>query len=340
MARTSRSLQLGVESTYNTAVSPTKAFEVTNDDWALARQAIEQRDTDRVGAAALLEHNQRWTNMGAGGSIQMAVYDNGMGLLFANIFSTKTAPAAVTSTTQNKRHRTYQVNATHPAASFTARRVRDRVNATSGAGELEEFTYAGCVPTAINFALGQKEKMTLGVTFDGASEASGGSATAAVYHATAQEQWIADDCKITLDGTELPWFNNFSLDIAYAWKTDMYTFSGTGNKQKPVQQGVPVITGSLGSPAYTDTLKADLYDKFRAGESVPLIVELAKGSTSAPDQDILRFSLPQIRFGGNTPQGSGQDITMIEGPFEALHTGASSNFPLTIYLQNDDAADS
>ena len=179
----------------------------------------------------------------------------------------------------------------------------------------------------------------LGVTFDGMDEAAvGGSAVAQTYAAD-QQFFDWRDTRVRIDDTEVPWFGNFSLDMAFNLDTAIYTFSGTSNKQKPNRVGVPTFTGTLDAPVYTDTLKTNLYDKFRAGDTVKIELEAIKGSATPADQDILRITLAKCQWSGSTPQGAPGGQTSISGGFEVLHSGSASDYAVEMYLQNGDEHD-
>ena len=338
MATTSRYCGLGEETVYGTAVAATRSFEDTGDDWTLDNQPVEVRDTTRVGAQALLEHNRRYAMRGASGSINIPVYENGLGLLWSNLLGTATTPAAVASTTRARFSRNYRSSAAGDNSSFTVRRGRSYRVAATAADAIEEFIYAGCVPVSANLSLASGDKWMLGVTFDAQSEATGGSAVTQAYPA-AQQFFDWRDTRLLIDGTEVPYFGNFSLDMGFNLDTAIYTFSGTSNKQKPTRVGVPTFTGTLDAPVYTDTLKTSLYDKFRAGDTVSIVLEATKGATAAADQDILRITLARCQWSGSTPQGSPGANTAISGGFEVLHSGASTDYAVEVYLQNGESTD-
>ena len=335
---TSRYCGIGEETAYGTAVAATRSFEDTGDDWTLDNQPVEQRDTTRVGAQALLEHNRRWARRGASGSINVPLYDRGLGLLFANLIGTATTPTAVPSTTTARFGRNYRSSAQGDGSSFTVRRGRSVRTAATHAEGIEEFVYAGCVPVSANLSCASGEKWMLAVSFDAQSEETGGSAVTQAY-ATAQQFFDWRDTRVLIDDTEVPWFGNFSLDMAFNLDTAIHTFSGTSNKQKPNRVGVPTYTGTLDSPVYTDTLKTALYDKFRAGDTVKIEVVAQKASSSAADADILRITLAKAQWSGSTPQGAPGSNTAITGGFEVLHSGLSTDYAVDIYLQNLDSTD-
>ena len=338
MSTTSRYCGIGEETNYGVAVAATRSFEDTGDDWTLDNQPVEVRDTTRVGAQAILEHNRRWARRGATGSINVPGYDRGQGLLWTNLLGVATTPTSVPSTSTARFGRYYRSSAVGDNTSLTVRRGRSVRTAATHAEGIEEFVYAGCVPVSANISVASGEKWMFGVTFDAQSEATGGSAVTQAYPAS-QQFFDWRDTRVLIDDTEVPWFGNFSLDMSFNLDVGIHTFSGTSNKQKPNRVGVPTYTGTLDSPVYTDTLKTALYDKFRAGDTVKIEVVAQKASATAADADILRVTLGHCQWSGSTPQGAPGSNTAISGGFEVLHTGASTDYAVEVYLQNLDSTD-
>ena len=119
-----RYVNLGLETAYGTAVAGTKSFEDTGDDWELQVSPVTIADTTRSGQQAAMEHNYAQVVKGAQGSINIGLYDNGIGLLAANLLGEATAPTAVPSTTTGRFGRNYRSTAEGDDSSFTVRRGR------------------------------------------------------------------------------------------------------------------------------------------------------------------------------------------------------------------------
>ena len=97
-----RYASVGIETVYATPVAGTKSYEDTGDTFALQTEPVMVADTTRVGQQADLDHNYRQVIIGAEGDINVPAYENGLGLLWANLLGVATAPAAVSGTSNGR----------------------------------------------------------------------------------------------------------------------------------------------------------------------------------------------------------------------------------------------
>ena len=336
-----RYCNVGIEGTYGTAVAGTKSFEDTGDDWVLAVSPVEIPETTRSGQQADLEHNYQQVIKGATGSINVGFYDNGLGLLLSNLLGSSTAPAAVSGTTNARHTRTYRSTSEGDNSSFTVRRGRV-VRASSWATEsVEEFVYAGCVPTDFELSVSKDNPWMLKVGFDARSAARGGSAVAQTYHAVSQQFFNWDHTKLQINDTDIDEFEGFSLTGNFNLNTDNHPLTGSANKVHPLRQGRASYEGTLSGGTYTQDIQSVVVDSFRNGTPVKLAAIAQKGSTTATDADILRVTLGSVRFTGNDPTSGPGDAmgSSLDAPFKVFWPGGATDYAVEIVLQNADTSD-
>ena len=336
-----RYVNVGLESVYGTAVAGSKSFEDTGDDWVPVTSPVEIPETTRSGQQADLTHNYQQVVKGATGSLNVGLYDNGLGLLFANLLGYASAPAAVSGTTNGRYTRQYRTTGEGSDASFTVRRGRIVRAGTWASESVEEWIYAGCRPTDFELSVSKDNPWMLKVGFDARTEERGGAAVAQTYHSVAQQFFNWTDTKIQINDTDIDEFEGFSLSGNFNLFTDKHPLTGSANKMNPKAMGKASYEGSLTGGTYTADLQSVLYDNFVNGTPVKIDAVAQKRSTTASDADIFRVTLAEARFTGNAPSSPpGQsEGSMIEGPFKVFWGGGSTDYAVEITLQNGDSTD-
>ena len=336
-----RYVNVGVETDYGTAVAGTKSFEDTGDDWVPVTSPVQIPETTRSGQQAALSHNYRQVVKGATGSLNVGFYDNGLGLLLANLLGYASAPTAVAGTTNGRYTRTYRTTGEGSSASFTVRRGRILRSGTWGSESVEEFIYAGCRPTGFELSVSKDNPWMLKVDFDAQSESRGGAAVAQTYHSVTQQFFNWDDTKIQINDVDIDAFEGFSLTGSFNLYTDKHPLASSANKTLPLRMGMASYEGSLTGGTYKAELQTAVYDNFVNGTPVKLAAIAQKRSTTATDADILNVTLDAVRFTGNAPSsppGQSEGST-IDAPFMVFWGGASTDHAVEVVLQNGDSSD-
>ena len=348
MSANDRYASLGVETTAGTAVAATRSYEDTGDDWQVVPSPVEIGETTRAAQQAALAHNYQQTLEKVTGSINTGLYNSGVGLLLSNLLGAATAPAAVTSTTNNRFGRNYRSTAGGDTSSFTVRRGRSSRDANWEGESIEEFVYAGCVISGFELSVSSNSPWMLKVNFEGMTETPGGSAVAQLYPpigagASLVRFFSWQNTSISVGGVALDKFGGFTLTGNYNLDAAIKPLNSSSNIKKPLRQGLPTLEGSLSAGVYSADAKTAVYDRFRSGEVVSLVAEAkmdpTAGITDDHSRDIFRVTLAQVRFTGATPQGAPGSKTMIEGPFKVFWDGGASSYAVDLYLQNSERTD-
>ena len=229
-------VQVGVESTYGTAVAPTRAFEAKADTW--------QRDVEYIESVGFRKDQQTirsdrhdTISIGATGSIEVDVLNKGMGLLLQHALGGSSGPTQQGGTAAYLQ--TFETNDVGPATSYTVQVAKADSN-----GGLQAFTYEGSVITGWNISadLGSAVSMT----FDFDSEAEQNStALAAASYPSGSDVFVYTDVTIEIDDSAVSTFTSFSLDGDLGMKTDRRFLKGSAVKGQPLRNALPSYTGSL-----------------------------------------------------------------------------------------------
>ena len=135
-------IQVAEESSYGTAVSPTRAFEAKTDTW--------QRDVEYISSVGFRKDQQTirsdrhdTISLGASGSIEVDVLNKGRGLLLKHTLGGNSGPTQQGGTAAYLQ--TFEPNDTGPATSITG-----QVGKVDSNGGLQSFTYEGSGITGFN----------------------------------------------------------------------------------------------------------------------------------------------------------------------------------------------
>ena len=349
MSANDRYASLGAETSYGTAVAATRSYEDTGDDWQVVASPVQVGETTRAAQQTDLAHNYQQTLEKVTGSLNTAVYNNGVGLLFANLLGEATTPAAVTSTSNNRYGRNYRSEAAGDTTSFTVRRGRSSRTANWESEAIEEFIYSGCVISGFELSVAANNPWMLKVNFEGQSETPGGSAVAQLYPpigtgASLVRFFSWQNTSVSVGGATLDKFGGFTLTGNFNLDTAIKPLNSSSNIAKPLRQGLATLEGTLSAGVYSADVKTAVYDRFRSGELASIVVEAkmdpTSGITDDHSRDIFRVTLAQCRFTGTTPSGAPGSKTMLEGPYKVFWDGSSTSHAVDIYLQNAERTDS
>ena len=316
-------VQVGVESTYGTAVAPTRAYEAKADTF--------QRDVEYIQSVGfrkdmetVLSGRDQTVSLGATGSIEMDVMNKGMGLLLQHTLGTS-AIAQQGSTAAYLQ--TFSTNDTGGTGSFTVQSSK-----VDSGGTLRGFTNEGSVITGfnINQELGANTSMTF--NFDSENEQTSTAIATASYPAS-MTPFNYTDATIEIDDSAVSTFTSFSLDGDLAMKTDRRFLKGSATKGQPKRAGVPSYTGTI-SGEFEDLTQ---YAAFSAGTEFKLEFIVTQGTAIAGSYyPYFHVTMPTCKWTGSTPVASLDDMTTIDLPYTVLWDGSNPAITIT-YMSTDTA---
>ena len=305
-------VQIGVESTYGTAVAPTRAFEAKTDTWQREVEFIESVGF-RKDQQTIRSDRHDTISVGASGSIDCDVLTKGMGLLLQHSLGGSSGPtqqggtAAYTST--------FETSDSGPGTSYTVQVAKADSN-----GGLQAFTYEGSIVTGFNVSQDLGSALSLTVDFDSEAEQNS-TALAAASYPSGTDVFVYTDATIEIDDSAISTFTSFSLDGDLGMKTDRRFLKGSAVKGQPLRNALPSYTGSLSGEFQVMAQ----YEAFVAGTTFKLEFIAAKSTAIAGSYyPTFKVTLPVCVFTGSTPTASLSDLSTIELPFTVLDNGSDA----------------
>ena len=317
-------VQVGVESTYGTAVAPTRAFEAKADTWARDVEYIESVGF-RKDQQTIRSDRHDTISIGATGSIEVDVLNKGMGLILQHALGGSSGPTQQGGTAAYLQ--TFETNDVGPATSYTV-----QVGKVDSNGGLQSFTYEGSVITGWNISADLGSAVSMTFDFDSEAEQNT-TALASPSYPSGTDVFVYTDVTVEIDDSAVSSFQSFSLDGDLGMKTDRRFLKGSAVKGQPLRNALPSYTGSLSGEFQT----MGNYEKFVAGTLFKLEFIATMGTAIAGSYyPLFHVTMPKCVFTGSTPTASLDDLTTIELPFTVLDDG--SNAAVKIEYQSTDTS--
>ena len=314
-------VQVGVESTYGTAVAPTRAYEAKADTFTRDVEYLQsvgfRRDMQTIRS-----DRDDTISLGATGSIEFDLLNKGAGLLLQHVLGSTSGPTQLGSTSAYRS--TFATTDTGPTGSSTI-----QVSRVDSGGTLRPFTYEGCVATGFNIAQDLGSNLSFTLNFDAENEqTSTGEATPA--YPSSADPFNYTQAVIAIDGSAATNFTSFSLDGDLAMDTARRFLNGSATKSQPKRSGVPSYTGTITAEfaSLTD------YNKFVNGTEFSINASWNGAEIASPYNFECVISIPVAKFTGSTPVASLDSLTTVDLPFTVLDNGSSAPITMT-YTSTD-----
>ena len=316
-------IQIGVESTYGTAVAPTRAYEGQSDTFTREVEFIESVGF-RQAMQTVRSDRHDTISVGASGSIEVDVLNKGHGLIMQHLLGNSSGPAQQGGTAAYLA--TFETGASGPSGSYTI-----QVPRVDSAGSLQSFTYEGSVATGFSINQALDESLKMSIDFDSEAEQNSTSTASPSYPAST-DPFVFTDATIEIDDSAISTFTSFSLDGDLGMKTDRRFLKGSAVKGQPKRASIPSYTGTI-----EGEFTMAQYDAFVAGTLMKLEF-IATQSTAIAGSYYPKFhvTMPKVKFLGTTPVASLDDLTRLTLPFVVLHDG--SNAAVKIEYQSTDTS--
>lgn len=213
---------------------------------------------------------------------------------------------------------------------------------------VKPHTYSGCKVTSWEFSVSDNDVAKLALDFDGWQEATATALASASFVSGAEEfnfsQATVFSLGATITGTtELTYtggtaissiVTSLSLKGDNALATERYGLGNGGIKKEQLENGQPVITGTLDA----EYLQSEWYTPFVAGTATSLVLKFEGNPTvtSGTDLNTLEFVIPEIRIKKVSPQVQGPDVVKAAVEFEVYENSTSQN-PFQVKLISADS---
>lgn len=312
-------IMVGVESTYGTPATLTRAFEGKADTFKREQSRIESVGF-RADMQTLRDDRVVTVNMGGAGSLEVDALNKGMGLLLGGALGTKAGPTQQAATSAYLQ--TYETSDAAPADSFTIQVIRPTLETGT-----EPFTYHGCKITG--WSLSQSPDGLLVMNFDFDFEDSDHATAAGTpSYPTDATPFDWTQCTVTLDPDGTPEtldVMDLSFNADLALKTDRRYLRGSALKKEPVRNGVPVYDGEI----TIDFTGVDRYDEWTAETVVDIELAWTGANIESTYDYEVKLRMQACHWTDGNPEVSLSDTPVQTLPFQALHDGTNAAVSLT-----------
>ena len=334
--------QLGfaAETTPGTPVTVSKFVEFDSETLQFTDNWLEPTGI-RAGQKYKRDNRVQAATRTVSGAIVMEHATRDMGLLWKQALgSALSAPVLVSGTAYKQ---------IHVPGDFLSKALTIQVGRPEAAtGTVRPHTYTGCKFTDWEFSVEESAIPTLTFTVDGTDESTSTALASASYTAGARVFSFSQATVFKLGGTATTTTGVTSIasgvQVATVVKKltikgtmpmagDRYGVGNAGVKKEQLENGTPMITGSLDA----EFNKTEFYDVFKAGTSVPMQVSLIGNQIASTGSfDTLDFVIPAVRFKDMNPSVAGPDIVRATVNFEG-YQDATGNPVIQVTLISADA---
>lgn len=330
---------LAKETTYGTAVTPTRYWEVNSEGLDFTPTNFQGGGLRGSGLTRRAARRTRTLRNG-GGPTPLYVPTKGFGLgIQAMLGSSATATQQASTTAYRQVH---TLGNTLP--SFTLQKAVSRAIA---AGTQNVYTFKGSVVTQWEISCTQGEVVAASLTWDSRDVDRDTSTAGTPSYSTTANEFSFLGGTLTVGGTattasgevsvsggtSIATITGASVTGNNALKTDRNFFNSGGLKALPLRNDFAAIGGTL-TGEYNDP--ADIVDAFLGDTSVSLHLAFQGSQISGIYYELLDIIIPAIRFDGELPKVGGPDVVSLSGPFTGLDDG--TNTPIQIIYQSTDTA--
>lgn len=315
------SFTIGKETTYGTAIVPTRGIEGQADTWKLAQEQLQSTGFRRSMQAALSARRTS-INMGGEGTLDFEILDNGFGMILQGMLGSVSGP------TQNGATAAYTTTAAttadDPNDFFTVQKAMEDMS-----GTLRTFTHKGCVITGWKIAQAVNEMVKAEINFDFQDVDTSSTAGTPAYPDGTPFNWSQAVASIDSVNTDI---KSFELNADLGLNTDRRFLRGSALKKQPCRSTVPQFNGVIDMEFEDLTL----YTDFVNGTIVPIVMTWTGPNISGAFNNELKITMPACKFTGESPEMSLTDNPMQSLPFDVLWNESAA--AVTIEYTSTDTA--
>lgn len=308
----------GAESTWATAVTPTRFMEFTGESLEQPPSFLDSAGL-RAGVDVKRSSRTKVARYEMTGDVNMEVATLGMGL-----FVKHSLGSSVTTTTVITAPAYKQI---HTLGGLKGLGLTTQVGRTDpNTGTVVPFTYSGNKVSKWTFDVKDNAIPMWGMTFVGQKEVTTTALAGTSYLANSSVFSFAQATlklggtaatasgETTITGGTVPATVIKSINITgdNAMDTDRYGIGNGGYRKEPLQNGIRTITGKLDAE-----FDKTVYDLFTAGAAVPLQIDLVGDTISGANKFLFSIILPSVFIKKASPQVGGPEIVPMSMDFEA-----------------------
>lgn len=309
------------ESTYGTPVTPDRTYEILNE--SLERQQTTLTSNGlRAGTRNLRRGSRRVLSAKWGqGDVNMEVATTGFGRWFKHMLGGTPTIAQQGATPAHLQ--------THQLGSLSGKALTVQKGVPQTDGTVKPFTFHGCKVLSWEFGISVDQILTLRCTLDAEDVDTSSGLAAASYTSTKLFHFGQGVLKVA--GLSIATVTNATVAGNNNLKTDRFYLGSTGLKKEPLDNDYPEVTGTLDAEFVS---QANFYDRFVADSAAELILEFTGDVISGAFSELLRITVPQVRFEGDTPKVSGPEVIVQNVPYVGLYDGTNPGVKVE-YISTD-----
>ena len=309
-------LGIGVETTWGTAVTPTRFYEFNEESLALTIERIESAGL-RAGNRVLRSDRYAVGQKAVEGSVTMDMTAENSGLLFQHALGT------VTTSTLSGSAKQHLCTLSDPySLGLTL-----EVGRPGNDGTVRAFTYSGCKINSFTLSNSTNELLQGEFGFVGKDETTG-SITSASYPAS-QELLSFAGATITLGGSAYE-CKDVSIEFNSGLDAERYIL-GSQTINAPVAASMAEITGTVTAEFKDLTAYARITGATHASLTCAWVGTAITGTYKRG----ITVTMPVVRFDGATPNVGGPEILEQELTFKARYDGTQE--PISVAVVNTDS---
>lgn len=289
---------IGKESTFGTAVTPTRWLEITEAKVPTIDRGIKQGAGIRVGSRVARSARRVMTTRQAAGDVTVECFSKGLGLLLEACMGSGTS-TVVTGATYQQVHVFADALPSHTI----------QYGVPNYAGTIRPLTFSGCTVSAFELGGAVGDIATLKTTWDVRNWTTATALTAPSY-ATGGNLFTVEDATIysgtytaataTALGsatTPVSGVKDFKVSVANQIIADRFFMNGAGLKDRQLP-GTRQPTVELNVEYQDNTL----WDALEADSELTLVISLVGGSLSTGNET-MQVAIPALKLDGDLPEG-------------------------------------
>jgi len=312
------------ESIYGTPVTCDRSFEVISETLERQNQVIVSKGLRAQPVNLRRGQRRALVARSAKGVVGMEVPSVGFGRILKHAFGASTIAQQGSTTAWLQTH---TLAGTVGRSMTLQKQLRDSANAL-----VQQFTYSGCKIVSIEFSISVQNILQAMVEFDCRDEDTTTAAAALSYPAGAHVFTFAQG-DLRLGGTSVAKVNDATTKLTRKLKVDGWYLGTGGLKSEPLENDFPDLTGSLSAEFDSD---ATFRARFAADSAIDMVLVFTGPTISGIYPELLRITVPEIHFTGETPKVSGPGVVVTKVPFEGANDG--TNPGVKVEYQSTDIA--
>lgn len=310
------------ETTYGTPVTVDRFHPILSESLERAQTTLQSQGL-RAGARNPRRRGIVSARMG-NGDVSLEVATKGFGRFFKHLLGGTPTIAQQAATTAYLQ--------THQMGTLAGKSLTLQKGIEEADGVVKPFTFHGCKLLSGTFGIGVDQILNLTLTTDAEDVDTTTALATASYDASPKYlQFMQGTLKVA--GSSVASVLGAEVTVNNSLKTDRFYLGSAGLKAEPQDNDFPEIVGSLNAEFVS---QAAFYDRFVSDAAVSLILEFEGDTIASTYKELLRITVPEIRFEGETPKVGGPDVVVMDVPWTGHYDGTNAGVKIE-YMSTDTA---